>query len=61
MPHWAAKLGPELTDEEIKKLRERAVEYVGETEFTCDDCRDRRTCEWAFDPYNTNGDCLAEK
>lgn len=61
MPHWAAKLGPELTDDEIQKLRDRVAKAEGVEKFTCDDCRDRRTCEWAFDSYNTNGDCLAEK
>lgn len=28
---------------------------------TCDYCEDSDTCEFAFDPYNTNGDCLAIK
>jgi hypothetical protein len=30
-------------------------------DFTCYDCPLYRTCDLAFDPYNTNGDCLAEK
>jgi len=29
--------------------------------FTCDDCPEAQTCRYAFDGYNTNGDCLAEK
>ena len=29
--------------------------------FTCDACPSNGRCEWAFDPYNLNGDCLAEK
>ena len=29
--------------------------------FTCDECWSQKDCEWTFDPYNTNGDCLAEK
>jgi hypothetical protein len=28
---------------------------------TCHGCPDRKTCEYAFDPYNTHGDCLAMK
>ena len=28
---------------------------------TCNDCSDKETCIYAFDLYNTNGDCLAEK
>lgn len=37
--------------EELEKL-----EWV-----TCVKCLARKTCQYAFDPYNTNGDCLAEK
>lgn len=29
--------------------------------WSCDDCPHVDDCEWAFDPYNTQGDCLAEK
>lgn len=29
--------------------------------FTCDMCVDAARCSLAFDPYNTNGDCLASK
>ena len=35
--------------------------YEYDETFTCKDCPARFTCEWAFDPYNTEGDCLAEK
>ena len=28
---------------------------------TCYTCLSNKTCEWAFDPYNSNGDCLATK
>ncbi len=31
------------------------------TEFTCDNCADAAWCTLAFDPYNTDGDCLASK
>ena len=30
-------------------------------ESTCSSCGDNKTCEFAFDGYNTNGDCLAIK
>jgi len=26
--------------------------------FSCDDCPDVNKCQFAFDPYNTHGDCL---
>jgi hypothetical protein len=28
---------------------------------TCTDCKDRSICPYVDDPYNTNGDCLAQK
>lgn len=28
---------------------------------TCNDCPDKDHCEFAFDLYNTQGDCLAMK
>ncbi len=32
-----------------------------EQTFTCDDCKDKRKCPFAFDAYNISGDCLAIK
>jgi len=61
MGHWAALLGRERTDDEIAIVREKTALKFGIEKFTCDDCPARYTCEWAFDPYNTNDDCLAEK
>jgi len=29
--------------------------------FSCFDCVGHENCEYAWDHYNTNGDCLAEK
>lgn len=29
--------------------------------WTCDTCPGADDCEWAFDPYNIQGDCLWEK
>lgn len=29
--------------------------------YTCHDCPHRFSCEWAWDEYNTGGDCLAMK
>jgi len=31
------------------------------SDFTCLGCKYKETCGYAFDPYNTNGDCLANK
>ena len=30
-------------------------------ETTCWECKLNKDCEYRFDPYNINGDCLAEK
>jgi len=35
--------------------------FTGEKVSTCSSCGDNKTCEFAFDGYNTNGDCLAIK
>jgi hypothetical protein len=32
-----------------------------EAEVTCLKCARNRVCEFAWDPYNTEGDCLDEK
>lgn len=29
--------------------------------LTCSTCTDKNTCQYAFDPYNTDGECLAIK
>ena len=58
------------TDEEQKKIREEGVQDLvklivvddrSKVKFTCDECTSNRTCAYAFDGYNTDGDCLAEK
>lgn len=61
------------SDTELMAIREQAVEITKdyhrqfgnslpeELDFTCDRCRSKYECEFVFDPYNTNGDCLAEK
>jgi hypothetical protein len=62
-------------ERKVRERRAAALKYyrevpephgpiLGQTEdvaFTCDDCGAAATCEYAFDLYNTDGDCLAEK
>lgn len=55
-----------LSQTELADERERMVAiYAGEgievDNFTCDECGLRFSCLLAFDAYNTDGDCLAEK
>ena len=54
------------TQEECDQMEAATRKYLYENyeydeTFTCKDCPARFTCEWAFDLYNTEGDCLAEK
>ena len=58
-----------MSPERLQALRRQAVEdleayreglpFTGT--FTCDDCAKAGVCEFVYDPYNTNGDCLALK
>ncbi len=60
-----------LTDEEQVRIRAESVDYAkkypfiplvgGDVSFTCDDCGGTAVCDWVYDLYNTDGDCLAEK
>lgn len=44
-------------------LKEQGVdeEWEHSAHYTCDDCPIVLKCQFAFDQYNTNGDCLASK
>lgn len=60
---------------DLVQLRKKAIEensfYYAQLGFdettahelvlTCDTCSDAPVCEYAFDLYNTDGDCLASK
>ena len=48
--------------EELAKILEKLViETIKEYTCSCKDCINRKTCEYAFDFYNTNDDCLLTK
>lgn len=53
------------TNEELERIREDAIKYCNKigcsSNFTCDNCPSKLSCKYVYDPYNTNGDCLAEK
>lgn len=60
--------GVMLLEEQRKKVHLEALkQFEGapgdhtDVVFTCDTCKQNDDCEFAFDAYNTNGDCLAEK
>ncbi len=57
-------LSKEEIREKKRKLAVLAAPHFTVTEddvFTCDECGANDNCEYAFDLYNTHGDCLAEK
>ena len=56
-----------MNKKQLEELRivmvDKLTEY-GKTEFTCDNCPyldDISNCEFVYDLYNTDGDCLAIK
>ena len=53
------------TDAELADLRDALLyshhQWIGDGGFTCDGCDLAKRCDFAFDPYNTNGDCLLSK
>jgi hypothetical protein len=49
------------TDDQLAQLRADATRDWDIDLFTCDKCDGRHVCKFAFDPYNVDGDCLAEK
>lgn len=59
----------ELTDEELQKFRKDRMQYLADQSFsylkdktfTCDTCGFVKSCVFAWDLYNTDGDCLASK
>lgn len=49
-------------DAETEKKDEVEEPSEGEKEYmTCHRCSEKDVCEYAWDPYNTDGDCLASK
>lgn len=64
---WGSDENP-LTRKEANILKDHAVKqnalYSGsnkEPEFTCSTCVNLAWCEYAYDLYNQDGDCLALK
>jgi hypothetical protein len=43
------------------EIFQRTGNRADNRKITCEDCLDNDNCEFAFDHYNTDGDCLAIK
>jgi len=57
---------PSRMMDKLEKVKRNSIDFlksigVEDMEFTCDNCLHKQYCEYAYDPYNTKGDCLAEK
>lgn len=56
-----------VSDDELEAARADSLAWLNredhthEGPFTCDDCPRKAVCVLAFDPYNTEGDCLYDK
>jgi len=59
------KLDKRITElEQQLETANMAIKHWSEAcgeKVTCVECNQRNTCSLAWDLYNTNGDCLAEK
>lgn len=52
----------QLTSDHIKLLAEYLdTKEPRASQFTCADCSLVKKCVFAYDPYNTDGDCIMEK
>ena len=40
---------------------DRIEDYLSIEEYTCYECEARGSCDLAWDEYNRDGDCLADK
>lgn len=49
----------EKADATRVELKQAGVTH--HVEITCQECPENSSCEYAFDGYNTDGDCLALK
>jgi hypothetical protein len=53
-----------LTEKLSKETAQRvrvSLRMADDREITCETCASNDVCSLAFDPYNTDGDCLAMK
>lgn len=49
------------TPEHVDCLAMNDVNVPPKEDFTCNKCPEAGGCEFAWDLYNTHGDCLADK
>lgn len=55
-------MGTAVSKERLLAMnRKFDLKYGDEKEYTCHECADNKTCDYAWDLYNINGECIAEK
>lgn len=52
---------PVVRAKELADMVRTDFGWPADSQMTCEDCLSNAECEYAFDPYNFNGDCLAIK
>ena len=57
LPHPLPVLEAKSRADEVRRVLESPADRI----VTCEDCVENAECEYAFDFYNTDGDCLAIK
>lgn len=50
-----------FTEEAIRQMADSGISVPSKESMTCSKCSESGTCEFAWDLYNTDGDCLASK
>jgi len=50
-----------FTKEAVEQMVKDELTVPTKERMTCTTCADNQTCEFAWDLYNTDGDCLAVK
>ena len=51
----------EYSEDTVRRMEELGLSVPVKEYMTCDRCLDADTCLFAWDRYNTGGDCLADK
>ena len=51
----------QIVNDDVRKSYGKSPEKIAAVEVTCENCGCNDNCEFAFDLYNTDGDCLMEK
>lgn len=55
-------MGTSISKERLLAMNKKyELKYGDEKEYTCCECGANKTCDYAWDLYNINGECIATK